>query len=723
MKQIIQYQKTGEMYVKELEGTKLRKGCVLVRNVYSLISAGTEKTSVETAQASMVGKAKSRPDLVKQVMDNVKREGLMATYDKVMNRLDNYKELGYSCAGEVIESDVEEYKPGDRVSCGGATANHSEIVCVPKNLTVRIPENVGYEEAAFTTVGAIAMQGVRQADLRVGEKAVVIGLGLIGLIAVQILKASGCKVAGLDVDESNFEIAKDLGCDGCYVSGVDSIKLIEGFTEGYGADAVIITAGTKSNEPVEYALQYCRKKGKVVVLGAVGMNIPRSPFYEKEIDFRISCSYGAGRYDNGYEEGGVDYPFGYVRWTENRNMKSVLELISEGKLNVKKLITHKVRIEKGLEAYDIITGKVKEKYLGVLIGYDLPKLELRKEEEKEEEVEEGKKVEKVDKEEDVERVEKAVVGFIGAGNFAQSYLIPNMKGAEIKTVMTGKPLNADSLKEKFGFKKGTTDAKDIFEDNDINTVVIATRHDSHAKYVVKALQAGKNVFVEKPLAINEEQLNEIISAFNGNGKYLMTGFNRRFSEPFSKIKKFFSDVKEPVIINYRVHAGFIPMTHWTQNPEQGGRIIGEACHFIDTMQYLTGSKPVGIYAHNIVSENKSMPEYDNTAVIINFSDGSVGNLLYLANGDSSVPKEYCEVFGGGRSAIMENFSEVKLYSGNKIKKIKFDGKKGHKEELDYFIRVLKGIQEPELKFESMYLTTLTTFKILESLRTRKYIRI
>jgi len=719
MKQIIQYQKSGEMFVKELDEPQLKKGCVLVRNVYSLISTGTEKTSVETAQASMLGMAKSRPDLVKQVMENAKKDGLKATYEKVMNRLDNFKELGYSCAGEVIESDLEEYKPGDRVACGGATANHSEIVCVPKNLVVRIPEGVNYEEAAFTTVGSIAMQGVRQADLRVGENAVVIGLGLIGLITVQILKASGCRVAGLDINENNFEKAKASGCDECYISGSESVKRIENFTEGYGSDAVIITAGTKSNEPVELALQYARKKSKIVVVGAVGMNLPRNPFYEKEIDFRISCSYGAGRYDNEYEERGIDYPIGYVRWTENRNMKSILELISEGKLNVKSLITHKIPIEKGLEAYDIITGKVKEKYLGILIEY-----KMEKKEEREEVRSEGVREAGSEEKEKKVYAEKPIIGFIGAGNFAQSYLIPNLKGTEIKTVMTGKPLNADSVKEKFGFKKSTVDSKEIFEDKEINTVFVATRHDSHANYVVKAIKAGKNIFVEKPLAINEEQLREIKNVYNSiNSQYLMVGFNRRFSESFVKIKKFFNDVREPLIINYRVNAGLIPKTHWTQSPEQGGRLIGEGCHFIDTMQYLTGAKPEGVYAHNIGTNNSQMTGYDNTATVINFSDGSVGNLLYIANGDSSVPKEYCEVYGGGRTAIMDNFKEVRMYSGGKMKKVKLDGKKGHKEEVEYFIKVLKGKQEPDLKFESMYLTTLATFRIMESLKTRKHIKI
>lgn len=772
MKQIIQYQKTGEMSVANLPVPMVKQEWILVQNVYSLISTGTEKTSVETAQASMLGKAKSRPDLVKQVLENVKREGLIATYDKVKTRLDNYKELGYSCAGVVLESGTDEFKPGDRVACGGAGANHSEFVLVPKNLTVKIPDNVDFDEAAFTTLGSITMQGVRQADLRVGEYAVVIGLGLLGLITVQILKAGGCKVAGLDISDSNFEIAKKLGCDLCAVSGTETNKQIESFTKGYGSDAVIITAGTKSNEPVEFAIQFARKKSKVVVVGAVGMNIPRSPFYEKEIDFRISCSYGPGRYDVNYEEKGEDYPIGYVRWTENRNMQSVLSLISEKKLDVKSLISHKIPIEDGLKAYDIITGKIKEKHLGVLIEYPVKEQTA------------GRRIEI--RESGILQVGTLSVGFIGAGNFAQSYLIPPLKNLNVKLtgVCTSEPVNSKSVGEKFGFDFCTTDYKEILNNENINTVFVATRHDSHGKYVVESLKERKNVYVEKPMAINAEELERIREIYlptdytdlhgrdlptedtkelenikdkeitnkdtdlHGRGlptedtkeyereKYLptdytdlhgrdikrnclMVGFNRRFSKSFRDIKEFFGNNIEPFVINYRVHAGFIPNTHWIQYPEQGGRIIGEVCHFVDTIQFLTGSKPKSVYARCINSENKQVRNFDNVAIIIEFEDGSVGNILYLANGDSSVPKEYCEVYSGGRTAVMNNFRETVFYANGKKKARKYDGKKGHKEEVEHFVNLVKGKAKVELSFESIYLTTLTTFKIMDSLRSGK----
>jgi len=370
MKQVIQHQNSGEITVEELPLPQLKRGGLIVRNVFSLISAGTERSSVTTAQSSLLGKARSRPDLVRQVLDNVKKDGLVATIEKVQNRLDSFKELGYSCAGVVVESAVDGFKVGDRVACGGAGyASHAEIVFVPKNLAAHVPDNVSLDDAAYTTVAAIAMQGVRQADVRVGERVVVMGLGLIGLITVQILKASGCAVIGLDINERNFALATKFGCNECAISDISSLAKVEAFTRGHGTDAVIITAATKSSEPVELALQYARKKSTVVVVGAVGMDIPRSPFYEKEVDFRISCSYGPGRYDPEYEERGHDYPIGHVRWTENRNMQSALDLMSEGKLQVAPLTTHTIPVEKALDAYDIITGKTQTPYLGILLNY------------------------------------------------------------------------------------------------------------------------------------------------------------------------------------------------------------------------------------------------------------------------------------------------------------------------------------------------------------------
>ncbi|HYF03944.1 MAG TPA: bi-domain-containing oxidoreductase [Patescibacteria group bacterium] len=712
MLQVIQYQKTGEMYVEDLPAPRLKSGGVLIQSVASLISAGTERSSVETAQASMIGKAKSRPDLVKQVIDAAKRDGVMATYEKVKTRLDNYKELGYSSAGIVLESSVPEFKPGDRVACGGAGANHVEMSFVPKNLSVKIPENVSFEEAAFGTVGAIAMQGVRQADLRLGEYVAVIGLGLLGLITVQLLKANGCRVIGLDINENNFEIAKKLGCDICAVSNFDSIKTVESFTKGYGTDAVLITAATKSNEPLELSLQYARKKSKIVIVGAVNMNIPRSPFYEKELDFTISCSYGPGRYDTNYEEGGQDYPIGYVRWTERRNIEAILELIADGRLDVKSLITHRFDIAEALKAYDLITGKIQEKYLGVLITYP-----QRSEAER-------KKYKVNLKTNNVSKSSALNVGFIGAGNFAQSNLLPPLvkAGVALKGVVTSKPVNASSVGKKFKFEFCATDAAEVFKNNSINTVFIATRHDSHARYVGEALKAGKHVFVEKPLAINEEQLAEITEVFkNHSDQALLVGFNRRFSKPFVDMKEFFKNRQEPFVITYRVNAGFIPKSSWIQEPSQGGRIIGEGCHFIDCMQFLTEARPVSVYATAIESANSQVENYDSVNIAITYDDGSVGNLLYLANGDNSLEKEYCEAFCGGKAAIMNNFKELHLHSGGKKHKKTYSGGKGHAEEVLHFVNLASGKEKANISFESLYDTTLLTFKALVSLKTKQVV--
>lgn len=709
MKQIVQYQKTGEMKIDDVPIPSVRDGWVLVKNYYSLISSGTEKTSVETAQASLIGKAKSRPDLLKQVIQNAKREGLLATYQKVKTRLDNYKELGYSCSGIVIESGTEEFRPGDLVACAGATANHSEYVLVPKNLCAKSPENVSAEEAAFTTLGSIALQGIRQGDIRVGECVGVIGLGLLGLITVQLAKISGCKVIGFDVNESNFEIAKELGCDVCLLSNEEAISKIDSITNGIGTDAVIITAGTKSNEPIELALNIARKKSKVVVVGAVGMNIPRSPFYEKEIDLKISCSYGPGRYDVIYEEFGIDYPVGYVRWTENRNMQAILDLLSLKRLDFNKLITHKIPIEIGLDAYDIITGKKKERFIGILIEYK-----------KSSEV----KTQKLNISSNINK-DYVNIGFIGAGNFAQSYLIPPLikLTTNLLGVCTSVPVNSKSVAEKFGFNYCTSNFKDILNDKEIDTVFIATRHDSHGNYVKEAILAGKNVYVEKPLAISIDEIMEIRDIYKNLDRniLIMVGFNRRFSKPFKDIKEFFSKNNDPFIINYRVHAGFIAKSHWIQHPDQGGRIIGEGCHFIDTMQYITGSRPINVFANSIRTNNINQVDYDNSILTIEFENGSVGNLLYVANGDSSLPKEYCEIFSGGKTAIMNNFKENTYYSNGKVSKMKYNGEKGHKEEVASFINAVTGNEKRGIAFESIFNTTYASIKAIESLKSHNLI--
>ena len=713
MKQIFQYQKTGEIFIEDLPTPPLKRGGILVKNVFSLISAGTEKSSVKTAQASMIGKAKSRPDLVKQVFENIQREGLMPTYEKVKNRLDNYKELGYSSCGVVFESSVDEFKVGDRVACSGVGyAGHSEIVFVPKHLAVKLPANIDFEDGAFGTLGAIAMQGIRQAELKIGENVAVIGLGLLGQLTMQIVNAIGCSALGLDISEKSLQLDEKLGADYVFKSILNEVegKILEA-TKGIGVDAVIITAGTLSNEPIEIAGEILRDRGRVVIVGAIKADIPRKPYYDKEIDIRFSRSYGPGRYDTNYEEKGVDYPIGYVRFTEQRNVESFLNLIAKGSVNVKELISHKIPIEDGLRAYEILTGKIKEPFTGILISYPdnvSPS--------------DSKKIFTNHKLKKVTQTSNPVIGFIGAGNFAQSNLLPHLRNKTLQMVCTTNPLNTRSVSEKFNFTHYTSDYKELLNDEKVDTIFIATRHNTHAKFVLETLEKGKNVFVEKPLALSKNDLVTIREKYYENTRNeintkLLVGYNRRFSESFKNIKEFFSDSTEPFVINYRVNAGYFPPDSWYQDPEQGYRIVSEGGHFIDIFSFITNeSKPVKVFAQTINSNNKLIRNHDSVSISISYSNGSVCNLMYLANGSSKLEKEYCEVFSSGKTAIMKNFKEVLLFDKKK-KKYKFNGSKGHKEEVISFVKNIQSNDTELIPFDSLYNTSLVTFAILESIST------
>ncbi len=708
MFQALQHLKTGEIEVKDVPAPALRPGWIVVATQASLISAGTERTSVEKAKSSLIERARKQPDDVKQVLDMAKREGMLNTFHKVMNKLDSYRALGYSTAGVVVESGCDEFAPGDRVACAGAGyAVHAEMITVPKNLAVKIPDGVSFDAAAFTTLGAIAMQGVRQAGPNLGETVVVVGLGLLGQITVALLKANGCRVVGLDVDESQFPVAREFGADLVAPSNGDAVKVVESFTRGIGADAIIITAGTSSNAPIESAIKMARKKGRVVVVGAVGMDLPRSPFYEKELEITISCSYGPGRYDPNYEEEGYDYPAGYVRWTENRNMSAILDLIAAGKLNVERIITHRFPITDVPKAYDLITGKVDEPFIGVLLTYpEREGKDLRRN------IAVGSR-----KQTGASQSSALQLGFVGAGSFAQGHLIPHLTklNLDLVSAVTATPANARSVAEKFGFAEASTDSLAVIEGKNTNALFIATQHDTHGDYVARALQAGKQVFVEKPLAINHEELERIRQLAEEGNDRVMVGFNRRFSESFVAIKKHFAGVVEPLSILYRVNAGHIPLSHWTQRPEQGGRIIGEGCHFIDTMQFLTGARPVSVQAAAIRSENVEVKNADTVSITITFDNGSIGTLLYYANGAKAIPKEYCEVFGGGRTGIMDDFRRVTLASGTKSTLKKFDGSKGHREEVVATVEAMRSGGPMPISFQSIYDTTLATIQAVEEL--------
>ena len=708
MKQVIQNFKSGELYVDEVPVPSISEGMILVENKFSLISAGTERGTVKVGKANLLGKAKQRPDLVAQVLQNIKKEGLKATLDKVKTKLDSLKALGYSTSGVVTASmdSKNVFQVGDRVACAGQDyASHAEIVAIPQNLMAKIPDNVSFEDASYTTLGAIALQGVRQSDPNLGDNVCVIGLGLLGQITCQLLKANGCNVFGIDLSSRLVALAEETSADKAMLRNDSNLLAnIDDFTYGHGFDSVIITAAAPSNDPVELSAVIARKKGKVIVVGAVKMDIPRDPhFYRKELDLRMSCSYGPGRYDVNYEENGQDYPYAYVRWTEQRNMEAFLKLVSNGSINLKPLTTHVFDIIDAEKAYDIVLGKVEEPSIGILLKYpdnsyekSLSKLQIRN-----------------------NKTEAINIGFIGAGSFAQSYLIPNTKldGVSLDTVVTIKGITSKNVADKFGFNTTSSNSEDIINNSSINTVFIATPHNSHARYTIDALKENKNVFVEKPLAMTIDELKDVEEAYKKSSGKLMVGFNRRFAEVSKTIKQTFENLAEPLCINIRINAGFIPKEHWTQNPELGGgRVIGEICHFIDLMQYFTNSEPVKVYAECINTTNQKIKTDDNIAIVLKFKDGSVGNLSYLANGDKSLPKELIEVFGGGKIARIHDFRFGEIHQSNKIKKIKSPSK-GHKQEVYEYIEAIKQGTNSPISFESIKFTTLTTFKIIDSLNT------
>lgn len=719
MKQVIQNFRTGKLQVEEVPTPHLKNNGVLVKNHHSLVSIGTEKALIEFSKQSLAGKAKRRPDLVKEVLNKIKTEGILSTYRTVLNRLDTPLPLGYSCAGEIIGvgKKVNELNKEDLVACGGVGyASHAEVVFVPKNLCVKIPENISTKEASFVTLGAIAMQGVRVANLTPGEKVAVIGLGLIGQITVQILNAYGFRVLGLDVSKKQLKKAFDLGLEHGVVIGDDDIdKAVNSFTNGIGVDGVIITAATKSSEPVELAGRICRDKGKVSIVGDIGMNIPRNIYYEKELDLTVSRSYGPGRYDTNYEEKGFDYPIGYARWTEKRNMEEFLRLISIGRVDVKPMISHIFKIEEALKAYDLILKKQnKEEFTGVLLEYNPAK--------------EHKPIIVLDQVKK-EKVPKDVlnVGLIGTGNFANNIILPNLKrikNIDIKAIADARGERAKHAANKYHCKYVTSNYTDVLNDEEIDLVIVATRHDLHAQIAAEALEKDKNVHLEKPMALNTRQLTKLIKAEKSSKGRLMVGFNRRFAALILEAKKILAKTNTPLIVHYRINAGYIPKESWVHDPEEGGgRIIGEVCHFVDLLQFLTNSTPERVYATKI-SAKEPMIENDNLNITIDFSNGSVGNISYTAMGNKALSKEYIEIFGEGNVLIIDNFKTVKIYKNHKQKKLrKINQEKGHYQEFQAFTEaILKGKPSP-ISMKDQILATLVTFKVLESLEKKEPVEI
>jgi predicted dehydrogenase/threonine dehydrogenase-like Zn-dependent dehydrogenase len=708
MKQVIQDFKTGKLSVSDIPVPAVSAGYVLVRNHFSLISAGTERATVSTAQASIMGKARQRPDLVKQVLDTYKKEGFAETLKRVRTKLETLKELGYSTAGRVLISmDTEgAFKAGDRVACGGNWASHAGIVSVPQNLVVRVPDRVPLDHAAFTTLGAVAIQGVRQANPRIGESVAVIGLGLLGQLTSQILRSNGCRVFGIDTSSGMVDLAQKLGCHSAAMrSDPDLESRMDVFTSGRGFDSVIITAAAKSNDPIELATAALRQKGLAVVVGAVPMNIPREPhFYKKELELKISCSYGPGRYDPVYEEGGHDYPFGYVRWTENRNMVAFLGLLEDCSIDVKSLISHVFDIEQAEMAYDIVTGKKAEPSIGILLKYP--------------EAEEAPRARVVTTPAPPAAGTAVGIGVIGAGSFAQKFLIPFAREhGPLIALADARGATAKSAGEKFVFRSISSDAQDVLADPAVNTVFIATRHNTHGELVLKALEADKNVYVEKPLTIYEEDLALIADACRRHpARRLQVGFNRRFAPLGRQARELFQGLAEPIMINYRVNAGFILKDHWIQTEEGGGRILGEVCHFIDFLQFVTGAHPSRVFAECVSNPNAKARNQDNVIVTVSFLNGSIGVITYLACGDRLLAKERIEIFGGGKTFVINDFRSADVYQNGRLKKIKASGK-GHKEEVDCFVRSVREGRPSAIPLESLLFTTAAAFRVLDSLRT------
>ena len=652
MKQIIQDISNGKTSIEDVPRPRIQNNSVLIASSKSLLSSGTERMLLNFSKANIINKAYQQPEKVKQVLEKIKTDGLASTMQSVRSKLDQPIPLGYCNAGIVVESGVVGYKKGDRVISNG---NHAEMVKASCNLIAKIPDNVDDECAAFTVLGAIGLQGIRLLKPSIGETIVVTGLGLVGLMCVQILKANGCRVLGIDYDNSRCELARSFGVDVINLSkGEDPISIAKQYSNGHGVDGVLITAATKSNEPVDQAATMCRKRGRIVLVGVSGLQLSRDDFYKKELIFQVSCSYGPGRYDPEYEEKGHDYPFGFVRWTEKRNFEAVLELMCEGKLDVKSLITHRFPFEDAIQAYDLISSD--ENSLGIIFEYN----QDRKAIQMGRTILLGSNIKKIEG--------TPTLSFIGAGNYAGTVLIPAFKKQKVnlKTIVSSSGLSSTMNGKKFGFEHSTTDSEIAYKDKETDAVIITTRHNTHADFVIKSIENAKHVFVEKPLAINVEEL-EAIQASNVKhpSSMLMVGFNRRFSTLTLKIKEILGDQTGPISMVMTVNAGFIPPEHWTNDPEiGGGRIIGEACHFIDLLRYLAGC-PISYY-QNIAMNS---PTNDTVTLQLSFENGSIGTIHYFTNGNRSISKERLELFSAGRVLQLDNFIKLKAYGVKGFKKM------------------------------------------------------
>ena len=715
MKQILQNMRDGKTSVVDLPVPSVKRKAALVQTCNSLVSAGTERMLVEFAEKNLIGKASSRPDLVKQVLSKARREGLIPTIEAAFNKLDQPMALGYSSSGVIVEvgEGLQGFKPGDRVACGGGGfAVHAEYGVVPQNLLTHLPDNVDFESAAFTTLGAIALQGFRLAQPQLGESVCIIGLGLLGLLTAEIAKAAGCQVFGIDLSPDRIKLAESMQVKCVLRTGCEESAL--NFTHNRGFDHVLICADTSSDDPIDLAGLLAREKGTVIAVGAVGLNITRKLYYEKELDFRISRSYGPGRYDPVYEEGGLDYPFGYVRWTEGRNMQAFVELLAQNKINLKPLISHRYPIEEAPQAYELITGKTGEPFLGVLITYPQKAA--------------ANPMRKVEFTRSNQPTSSIKLGVLGAGNYAQAVFLPVVQktgGVTPVGICTASGLTANHAAKKFGYQFASSTESDVLESDAINTVILLTRHQQHARQAISALKNKKHVYCEKPLALNAEELASVEAQLLKKDSPLLTvGFNRRFAPLAVQLKTYFNAQSELLMINYRVNAGFLPSSHWLHDAQQGGgRIIGEGCHFIDFVVWMAGSLPVEVSAQALPDGGKY--HQDNCVINLRFANGSVATVTYLANGNKNFAKERVEVFGAGKIGVLDDFRSLELVSENKRQMIhsRLKQDKGHQAAWQAFMNAIKKGEAAPIPYEQLMAVHMACYAAVQSMTSGETVKL
>ncbi|MAZ21149.1 bi-domain-containing oxidoreductase [Roseovarius sp.] len=706
MKQILQNLSSGVSELVEAPAPQARRGSLLIDTSVSLISTGTERMLVDFGKSGLIAKARSQPEKVKQVLDKVATDGLMTTVDAVRSKLGQPIPLGYCNVGVVRESGAEGFRAGDRVASNGP---HADVVSVPKNLCARVPDTVSDEAASFTVVASIGLQGIRLAQPTLGETFVVTGVGLIGLLTVQMLRAQGCRVLAIDFDAAKLELARDFGAEICNPgAGEDPIAAGMAFSRGQGVDGVIVTASTKSSDPITQAARMCRKRGRIVLVGVTGLELNRADFYDKELTFQVSCSYGPGRYEPGYEDQGHDYPPGFVRWTEQRNFEAVLDMLASGALDVAPLISHRVPFDEAPRAYELLSTD--KAALGILLAYD--------------HATEPRHVRNVAlTDAPVAAGGPAVVGFIGAGNYASRMLIPAFKasGATLHSIASAGGTNAVVHGKRTGFAKATSDTDGLIDSPEINAVAIVTRHNSHAGLTARALRAGKHVFVEKPLALTQEELDDVQSAHADSGKHLMVGFNRRFAPQVQAMKRLLDAVNAPKSFVMVMNAGAIPADHWTQDPSVGGgRIIGEACHYIDLMRFLAGAPIVSVQARRMGETDAEAVTEDKASITLGFEDGSFGTIHYLANGGASFAKERVEVFAAGRTLQLDNFLKLRGFNWPGFKKQNlWRQDKGQTACAAAFVKAVEAGGNPPISAEQLFEVAKVSIDVAEILRAQQ----